>query len=92
MSSVQPIFNRIFKDDHNRIVVTQWPNVPLAGFIISKILSLVLSSYKLKHGFVQLGTAFIFAWALLEITQGVNYFRRIFGLTVLIAVLLGFFK
>jgi hypothetical protein len=33
----------------------------------------------------------LFAWAYLELAQGVNYFRRLLGLAVLTAAVVGYF-
>lgn len=80
------------KDDRGRITIWQWPNIPLYGWLVFKILSLLMDNSQFKVGFDDLSKAFLFAWAFLEITQGVNYFRRLLGLVVMITLILGFFK
>lgn len=61
----------------------QLPNAPLsiaiAGLIISKISSGLL--YKLS---ITVYTIAIIVWAYEEITSGVNWFRRLLGLVVLL--------
>jgi hypothetical protein len=80
------------KDNDGHIVLWQWPNIPLYGWIIFKALSLIVSKGHLKTGIDQLSMAFLFTWALLEVMQGVNYFRRLLGLAVLIAIATSYFK
>ena len=81
----------LVKDANGRIVLWQWPNVPLLGWLVFKLLSIVVSSGSLKSGSAQLSTAFLFTWSYLEITRGVNYFRRILGVAVMVAIIMSFF-
>jgi hypothetical protein len=81
-----------FKDNNGHVIIWQWPNVPLYGWIILKLVVLVVSKGRFKDGCEQLAMAFLFAWALLEITQGVNYFRRFLGLIVGISIVLSYFR
>lgn len=90
MINSTPLKNqRFFKDKKGHIVLWQWPNLPLYGWIVCKILSLLLRG-DLKAGLEQLGMAFLFTWAFLEITQGVNYFRKLLGLVVILALVIGY--
>lgn len=81
-----------FKDKEGHIKIWQPPNMLLYGWLVFKILSMLIDMSRLKTGFSNLSTAFLFAWAFLELTQGVNYFRRILGLVVLVALVIGYFK
>lgn len=82
----------VFKDKQGHIVIWQWPNVPLYGWLVFKLLSLAVHVATLKHGFDNLSMAFLFVWAYLEITSGVNYFRRALGLIVMIFLMVGYFQ
>jgi hypothetical protein len=75
-----------FKDNKGQIVIFQTPNAPLIGWMILTILSLLLGNNhpRIHYLFGMLSFGFIFTWAWLEITSGVNYFRRVLGLVVLI--------
>lgn len=75
-----------FKDKQGRIVILQAPNVPLICWFILTILDLLWSTNQPKahYFFRMLSFGFIFTWAWLEISSGVNYFRRMLGLFVLI--------
>lgn len=81
-----------FKDKHGHIVLWQWPNLPIYGWIIFKLLALVVASGQLKTGCEELSVAFLFVWAFLEITQGVNYFRKLLGLVVLLGIIASYFR
>lgn len=91
MTTDQKIHTRhFFKDDEGRVIIWQWPNIPIYGWLIAKLLSLLVTPPQLKGGFDEISKAFLFTWAFLEVTQGVNYFRRLLGLVVLIALVIGF--
>lgn len=83
---------QFFRDDQGKITIWQWPNIPLYGWLVFKVLSILLDKSQLQVGFDGISKAFLFTWAYLEITQGVNYFRRLLGLFVMIALILGYFK
>lgn len=75
---------KFFKDTKGHVVVWQTPNVPLVGwglFIISTHI-LHTASWQQLASYMSFG--FIFTWAWLELTVGVNYFRRTLGLVILV--------
>lgn len=78
-----------FKDKQGRFVIAQAPNMPLIGWFIFTMLDLLWRSSppKIHSLFDILSFGFIFTWAWLEITDGVNYFRRTLGLFVLVIVI-----
>ena len=86
------VLGKIFKDTNGRVVLWQWPNVPLWGWIILKLFALVVAQGHLRSVCEQLGTVLLFTWAYLELTRGINYFRRALGLAVLIAIILSYLK
>lgn len=81
-----------FKDKNGRIVVWQAPNLPIYGWVLFKILSLLATQGTLKYGFNQIGDALLFVWAYLELTQGASYFRRTMGLVVISALVFNYFR
>jgi hypothetical protein len=87
-------FNKLsfFKDTDGCWALWQWPNIPLYGWLASKLLSLAIEQQHLHTGLVHLSTAFLFTWCFLEITQGVNYFRRLLGVTIMSGVIVGYFQ
>lgn len=82
----------VFKDADGRVVLLQAPNLPIIGWGASMVLAWLLRSSSYHAGLQTLGSAFLFTWAFLELTQGVNYFRRGLGLIVLAVVIYGFFR
>lgn len=83
--------NRFFKDKKGHTVIWQWPNIPMYGWLIFTLLSFAISNTPVKQSFSALAKAWLFTWAYLELTQGVNYFRRLLGLIVIIAATISFF-
>jgi hypothetical protein len=76
--------DKVLKDKDGRIVIWQTPNLPLWGWLIFKILAMIFDSGKTGTNLTLFSKFFLFTWAFLELTQGVNYFRRGLGLVVLV--------
>ena len=90
--SPQAIAKNFFKNSKGQIVIWQFPNIPLFNWMSFKLLSVLVQTDNLKHGFQNLSTAFLFIWAYMEIASGENYFRRVLGLVVMSFLIIGFFK
>ena len=75
-----------WRDADGKVVLAQTPNLPLIGWLIFAVLAGISGAghWRGAAGFVS--SAFLFTWAYLELTQGVNYFRRLLGLVVLAVV------
>jgi len=91
VTSLKYLLRKTFKDKEGHIVITQSPNLPLFGWILLELVSLALRKGRAKTTFQGLATAFLFTWAYLEITRGVNYFRKLFGLVVIVIIILSYF-
>lgn len=83
---------KFFKDADGHWAIWQWPNIPLYGWIACELLSFVIKQQHLHTGLARLSTAFLFTWAYLEITRGVNYFRRLLGAIVMIGLIVSYFS
>lgn len=83
---------KFFKDGAGRVVIWQQPNMPLIGWLACKLLSMVMKAGHSKNALENLGAAFLFVWAYLEITDGKSYFRRALGVGVMVVLISGFFK
>jgi hypothetical protein len=81
-----------FKDKNGQIVLWQWPNIPIIGWAVLKLLSLMVGRGMFNSGLGQLSMALLFVWAYLELIHGVNYFRRLLGLLVLVGVVASYFR
>ena len=79
-------FLDFFKDSKGQIVIFQTPNLPLICWLLLTLFNLLWSNNQPKiHNFFNLlSFGFIFTWSWLEITSGVNYFRKALGLLVII--------
>ncbi len=88
---VKDSFRKIFCNKEGKVVIVQLPNVPILlalFFVIGGMLPNL--SPELQSLFSILATSFLFVWAYLEITQGVNYFRRALGAVVMIFIIVSF--
>ncbi len=81
-----------FKDKHGHIVIVSWPNIPLIGWIVFQVLAMIVTKGRIHTGSEALSMAFLYTWAYMEIMSGVNYFRRLLGLIVLVAILISYFR
>jgi hypothetical protein len=88
---IDKIINKLFCDKNNNLVLWQFPNPPIIGWFVFMVVAYFIPSGILKTGFASLSSAFLFLWAYLEITQGVNYFRRLLGVIIMLAVVFGYF-
>jgi hypothetical protein len=80
-------FDKTFRDSEGKIVIAQMPNLPIIVFITASLLALVFTTGKINTGLNLVAFGSLFTWAWQELFQGVNYFRRILGLVVLIGAI-----
>lgn len=81
------LFDQTFRDNEGNIVIAQPPNLPLIVGVTSSLLTLIVpnGSLNISLGAVAFGS--LFTWAWLELFDGVNYFRRVLGLLVLMGLI-----
>ncbi len=85
---MQPSFlDRIFRDDKGEFVIGQMPNLPIIIWFVASILKLVFPKGNIYAGLDFVAAASLTIWSLLEIFQGVNYFRKGLGIVVLISLI-----
>lgn len=85
------LWDKFWKDSKGRVVIWQNPNIFLYFWAAFTTLSLFLDR-RLADIFGIAGSAVLIIWALLEIFKGVNYFRRLLGLVVLIFAAMSLLK
>lgn len=90
MARKQSFSDKFWNDKHGRFVVWQRPNALLWIWIIATAISIIMSANLLERILTSLGEIAIFIWALLELSRGVNYFRRMLGLGVLLLLAASF--
>jgi hypothetical protein len=81
---------RFAHDDNGKLALAQIPNIPLLIWIL---LTGIAFFVKAPHAHTSLGNVadlFLFAWAYLEIKEGLCQFRRLLGLVVLIMLVVNY--
>ncbi|BAY96497.1 hypothetical protein NIES37_04300 [Tolypothrix tenuis PCC 7101] len=81
------LVDKTFRDSNGNIVIAQKPNLPLTVWIVTGLLSFLLTSDPINTVLNVVANGASFTWAWLELFQGVNYFRRALGLVVLIGII-----
>lgn len=84
---IEEIWDRFWRDDKGRIVIWQTPNIYLIAWAVLTVVSLFFNG-TIATVFSWLGNIALLTWSILEITKGVNYFRRLLGLLVLVFVIM----
>lgn len=84
--------DRIFKDKNGRVVIGQWPNRLLLGWLILRMIAVFVDDTAFKNSLIEFSMVVLFAWAYLELVSGVNYFRRLLGFTVVTMLILNHFS
>lgn len=92
ITEINKAWQTFTNDKKGRRVLWQWPNPPIIGWAIFRVLAHLVESPSIKMGFESIGSAFLFAWAYLEITKGASYFRRTLGALVAIILCLNYFS
>lgn len=82
MDKHRSFIDKAIRNSDGRVTLWQTPNLPLVVWVAARLLAWPLSG-GLEHFVGLVGTAAILLWALLELLQGVNYFRRALGLVAL---------
>lgn len=85
------LWDKFWRDKHDNIVIAQMPNVWLIGWLVLEIVSLLASSHRIELVTWWLASTALGVWSVLEILQGVNYFRRLLGLFIALMTLLTVF-
>jgi hypothetical protein len=91
MARKQSFSDKFWHDKHGNFVVWQKPNIFLWIWIVALVVSIVMSSNSFSRDLSWLGGIAIIIWAVLELVRGVNYFRRLLGLSVLLLIIASHF-
>jgi len=83
----QNLWNKIWRDKRGHVVIWQWPNLWLWGWLACTGISLFVPQ-SVANWLWYGGLIFLTVWAGLEIFKGVNYFRRALGVGVALLILL----
>jgi hypothetical protein len=82
-----PVFDKLFRDSSGEIVIAQMPNIPIIIWGVASLLKIVYKTGQINLILDLLAFGSLFVWAVQELFQGVNYFRRGLGAIVLIAMI-----
>jgi hypothetical protein len=73
-----------------RLVIAQWPNLPLAVFLVATAVRVMVEPEGTAGTLVSIiGTAALLVWAALEVGRGDSPFRRVLGAVVLVVTVVG---
>jgi hypothetical protein len=86
-TKAKTVIEKFFKDSKGNVVVIQKPNVTLLVSLLAMVFAKIFSSGQTHTIFSLVSFGALFVWAILEIFDGTNYFRRLLGLVVLFAML-----
>lgn len=78
---------KFWEDKNGNVVVWQRPNLALVIWFVASLLSTLFPRGPIERSLYFVGSISIFVWSILELTKGVNYFRRLLGLVVLLALI-----
>jgi hypothetical protein len=79
--------DNFFRDSDGQFVIGQPPNLPILIWGGASLSQLIFKTGQINFGLDILASGALFVWAILEIFEGVNYFRRSLGLLVLIGLI-----
>lgn len=87
MSRKQTFLDKTFKDKNGQLALTAAPNLPIIIWAVALVAAKLIGHGALHTALSLIAFGAIIIWAVLEITSGVNYFRRVLGLVVLVFTL-----
>lgn len=90
-TSSPSLVDRVFRNpDTGELVIAQWPNLPLAIFLVATAARLLLHPGGAAATAVSvLGGAALVWWAVDEVLRGESLFRRLLGGVVLLVTIVG---
>ncbi len=79
----QSFIEKCYKDSDGKVVVAQFPNLPLFVWVIATLLVKVVPEGPFTQLLELVAFGAIFTWAWLELFSGSTYIRRLLGLVIL---------
>jgi hypothetical protein len=80
------LYEKCFCDQNGRLTILQRPNMLIVVWLITVLLKRILDGHIVQVIDV-VGFSALFLWALAELFEGVNYFRRALGLVIIFMTL-----
>ncbi len=88
MAERRSLWDWCWRDPNGQVVLGQTPNAPLVVWLAATGLAWVLPDGRGADSATLVAFGALFTWAWLELFQGVNGFRRLIGLVVLVVIVL----
>jgi hypothetical protein len=85
--AIREIYRRGQQGWPSRFVLVQLPNAPLWVGLGGGVVAAVIDGGVVHDGARVVGTAGLVVWAILELAQGVNWFRRVLGAVFLVSLI-----
>lgn len=85
MKKTTHALERFFKDKDGKVVIGQTPNAPILVWAVLLVANLFIHNSHIGT----LQNVFLFVWAYLELTDGVNYFRKALGAVIALGIIVG---
>ncbi len=89
---IRQYLNWSFQGEEGKWVIVQVPNILLILWLVLTLGARLVDGGTLKYGIALFREAVLFAWSYLEVTTGDSKFRKVLGVTVMAAVIVGFFR
>lgn len=86
------LIEKLLKDKNGRIVLIQKPNIYIWIWLGLYLIAKIIDDKETKTGLQIAGNIILLYWAWLEVSQGVNYFRRLLGAVVGAGVIAWFIR
>ena len=84
---IKTLWNKIWRDKHGRVAIWQTPNPLLSVWILATAVDTFLLTGEPQSFVKFIALNALIIWGVLEVSFGVNYFRRGLGLIVLLVSL-----
>lgn len=88
MAKQRTFDQKFWEDRHGRVVVWQKPNKFLITWLVTTMITWFTPAGGFESVVGKISLASLIVWAFLELTRGVNYFRRTVGFLVLVTLVL----
>jgi hypothetical protein len=87
MGHKQEFIDKSFKNENGEVALAAEPNLLIIIWAVAALISHLIKHSLVHTLLIVIAFAAIAIWALLEIFQGVNYFRRLLGLVILVLII-----
>lgn len=89
---VKKVYDWLLKNKEGKVVIGQWPNWQIAGAGVAWLVQFAFSDGPVHAAARAAFIILLTIWAYEEIFHGVNGFRRLLGIIVMISIYLELFR